>query len=259
VTGEERAISHGIIYTIRNPLQTFVSQYRETHTLQPKSFSAAWLSYCLSGAEEDRVMFFRGLMVSAALLYMTACTPDGPSSSETSGVVGPSGIADLPRTVAPGAPRAAAVGSENVIVNMHDNCDPGTFNAMLGAGTCVGRGGLTFDNFIAQLTRHGFVGSWHFAPKTVSAKRGERFLVVNRGGEEHTFTEVEEFGGGIVASLNELAHLPNVAPECLALGADDFVAPGQTFHEGIESDEEEKYQCCIHPWMRLSTRVSDTR
>jgi len=152
-------------------------------------------------------------------------------------------------------PVALATDSANVIVNMLDNCDPDTFNAAIGAGTCIGSGGMKFDDFIAQLTKLGFVGSWHFAPKVVHARAGQ-FLVVNRGGEVHTFTEVEEFGGGIVPDLNELANVPNVAPECLSLNAGDFVAPGQTFEEDIEADEEEKYQCCIHPWMRLNTRVS---
>jgi len=116
---------------------------------------------------------------------------------------------------------------------------------------------MKFDTFIAQLTRLGFVGPWHFAPQVVNARAGQAFFVVNRGGETHTFTEVEEFGGGIVPDLNELAHVPDVAPECLSLSADHFIAPGQTFEEDVESDEAEKYQCCIHPWMRLTTRVSE--
>ncbi len=65
-------------------------------------------------------------------------------------------------------------------------------------GACVGGGGMKYDTFIAQLTRLGFVGPWHFAPHVVNAREGQTFLVVNRGGETHTFTEVEEFGGGIV-------------------------------------------------------------
>jgi plastocyanin len=139
---------------------------------------------------------------------------------------------------------------------MHDACDPDTFNAVLGAGTCVRNGGVKFADFISQLTRNGFVGSWNFAPSMVNAQQGDRFRVLNRGGEAHTFTEVEEFGGGIVPSLNELAHVPTVAPECQSLVPGDFIAPGQSVEEAIEEGEgEEKYQCCIHPWMRLNARV----
>ena len=42
-----------------------------------------------------------------------------------------------------------------------------------------------------------------------------------------------------------------MAPECQALAQDDFIPPG-----GFDDDDEveepgtEKYQCCIHPWMR---------
>jgi hypothetical protein len=35
------------------------------------------------------------------------------------------------------------------------------------------------------------------------------------------------------------------------------VAPGATYVEGIEEAGVEKYQCCIHPWMRLEAHVSD--
>jgi hypothetical protein len=79
---------------------------------------------------------------------------------------------------------------------------------------------------------------------------------VNHGGEVHTFTEVEEFGGGIVPALNNLAHTPVEAPECKALESDDFIAPGATYESDTEQEPgEEKYQCCIHPWMRLTAHI----
>jgi len=90
---------------------------------------------------------------------------------------------------------------------------------------------VKFADFISQLTRNGFVGSWNSAPKMVNAQEGDRFRVLNRGGEAHTFTEVEEFGGGIVPSLNELAHVPSMAPECQSLAPGDFIAPGQSVEE----------------------------
>jgi plastocyanin len=172
-------------------------------------------------------------------------SPVGPSS-----LAAPSPVATTPVAVAQTVPR------EDVIVNALDACDPDSFNAAIGAGTCVRAGGVKFDQFIAELTRLGVAGAWHFAPKTVNARTGQEFLVVNHGGEVHTFTEVEEFGGGIVPDLNALAHVPTVAPECLALDPDDFVAPGQTYREEIEEEGVEKYQCCIHPWMRLEVSIT---
>jgi plastocyanin len=116
---------------------------------------------------------------------------------------------------------------------------------------------MKFDQFIAQLTRLGFVGPWHFAPKDVNAAPGQTFVVFNHGGEAHTFTEVENFGGGIVPMLNNLAHVPKVAPECLALDPDDFVKAGATYEEEVEEDAEgvEHYLCCIHPWMRVDAHI----
>ena len=136
-------------------------------------------------------------------------------------------------------------------IEIHDACDPMSFNAALGAGTCARSGGVNFEQFIAQLTKNGSIGAWNFAPGHVEAKVGQVLLAINRGGEAHTFTEVEEFGGGIVPLLNQLSGNTTVAPECQALAQDDLIPPG-----GFDDDDEveepgtEKYQCCIHPWMR---------
>jgi hypothetical protein len=83
------------------------------------------------------------------------------------------------------------------------------------------------------------------------------FVAVNRGGEVHTFTEVAQFGGGIVPILNTLTNNPVVAPECNALEPDDFVAPGGTYREEpLEGSGTARFQCCIHPWMRLEVKVA---
>jgi plastocyanin len=134
---------------------------------------------------------------------------------------------------------------------MLDACDPDTFNAALGAGSCVRYGGVTFDQFIDMLTRLGLAGPWRFAPSNANVRVGQTFVAMNMGGETHTFTEVKEFGGGIVPLLNQLAHEPEEAPECAALEGDDFVAPGGTYTETVDDTGTVKFQCCIHPWMRL--------
>jgi hypothetical protein len=204
-------------------------------------------------------MYIRAIVSCVALLLIVACDDSNAPVSEPAHISGPSALSGVSTLDTSRVPNAEANASSAVMVNMQDACDPTTFNAALGAGTCVRNGGVKFEDFITQLTRLGFVGSWHFAPKVVNARTNETFVVVNRGGEVHTFTEVEEFGGGIVASLNELSHVPTVAPECLALSSDDFVAPGQTYKEEIEEEGDEKYQCCIHPWMRLTAHVSEAR
>ena len=140
---------------------------------------------------------------------------------------------------------------------MFDACDPDTFNAALGPGTCVRSGGVRFENFLEQLGKHQKVGSWHFAPGNVAIQLGQRLVAANHGGETHTFTEVAAFAGGIVSSLNDLMGLSTVAPECQQLQPTDFVpAGGSTSHVEDEAGLE-LCQCCIHPWMRAEIGVAD--
>jgi len=140
-------------------------------------------------------------------------------------------------------------------VQIFDQCDPDTFNAFGGPGTCVGNaGGVQFDVFISQLMHHGSAGAWHFTPDPLRLREGEEFIATNRGGEAHTFTEVEEFGGGFFQPLNDLLGL-TPTPECLAIANDPPLLPGQST---IPEDEEPgvtHYQCCIHPWMRTDVIV----
>jgi len=100
------------------------------------------------------------------------------------------------------------------------------------------------------VTAHGSAGAWHFAASNVNVFVGQTLDVINRGGETHTFTEVKQFGGGIVPLLNQLSGNPVPAPECLELTGAAFIASGATHHESIDDEGTEMYQCCIHPWMR---------
>jgi plastocyanin len=161
------------------------------------------------------------------------------------------------QSVAVGEPaQLAAKGESQHAVTIFDACDPETFNAELGAGTCTRSGGVRFASFIEQLGKHHSIGAWHFAPPEVTMRVGQMLVATNRGGEAHTFTEVEEFGGGIIPLLNQLTGLTSVAPECRQLAGGDFLAPGASFSEKEEDAGVEKYQCCIHPWMRAEVRIS---
>ena len=153
--------------------------------------------------------------------------------------------------------RVAASGPAERLVSMMDACDPETFNAMFGEGTCLRQGGVNLDKFLSLLGQHGFVGAWHFSPSSAPIAAGTTLVAVNRGGEVHTFTEVEEFGGGFIQPLNDLSGNPVPAQECLNLEDDDFVPPGGTYTEQVASNASGtiKVQCCIHPWMRLEARI----
>lgn len=114
---------------------------------------------------------------------------------------------------------------------------------------------MTFSQFIAELTRHQEVDAWLFAPPTFQASVGQTIVATNFGGETHTFTPVAEFGGGIVPFLNDLSGTPDVAPECAALGEHDFVPSGGRFGGPLDQAGTQRFQCCIHPWMRATVQV----
>jgi hypothetical protein len=149
----------------------------------------------------------------------------------------------------------AVKGNAQRVIDLFDACDPETFNAALGPGTCVRNGGVRFENFLELLTRHHSVGAWHFTPPQAQMGVGDTLVAVNRGGETHTFTEVEEFGGGIVADLNARMGLTTVAPECNQLAPAAFIPAGGSSAETEDEEGVEKYQCCIHPWMRTEVRI----
>jgi plastocyanin len=151
--------------------------------------------------------------------------------------------------------RAAGGASGVRIVRMMDQCDPASFNAAIGPGTCVGnKGGVNFDTFLRVLGHAGQVGAWHFTPGEVRLQEGQAFQAVNHGGEVHTFTEVDEFGGGIVDLLNQLSGNPVPATECNPATL-EFIPPGGASDTEVEETGVHHYQCCIHPWMRADVIV----
>ena len=147
---------------------------------------------------------------------------------------------------------------DNPRVSMQDNCEPTSFNAALGAGTCVGTGTMTLAQFNTELQATQQVAAWRFVPPALTIRVGQSIAAMNDGGEQHTFTEVANFGGGIIPSLNSASGNTVEAPECAQLGATDFIASGQTFIADAATEVgTEKYQCCIHPWMRAVVTVTN--
>jgi plastocyanin len=141
-------------------------------------------------------------------------------------------------------------------VSMQDECDPATFNAALGPGTCVRQGKVTFGQFNSELAASKSVAEWQFVPTALAVRVGQSIQAMNNGGETHTFTEVAQFGGGMVPALNAASGNPVEAPECTALTSVDLVAAGSVFTTAPETDVgTEHYQCCIHPWMRTTVTV----
>lgn len=184
-------------------------------------------------------------VIIIAGLFLAGCGEGTPPTAV------PAGGASL----AVGGSAQAPPGRLEVSLNIMDACDAATFNAAVGPGTCSREGGMKFSQFIAQLTRHQDVGAWHFAPPTFQASVGQTIEATNRGGERHTFTHVAAFGGGIVPVLNTLSGNPQEASECKNLKAGDFVPPGGTNTAPLHQAGAQKFQCCIHPWMRATAQV----
>jgi hypothetical protein len=145
---------------------------------------------------------------------------------------------------------------------MYDDCEPTSFNAVLGDGACVGNGHTTFAEFIEELQETQDAHAWRNQPSATQLNVGRPTLIENRGGETHTFTPVANFGGGFVNELNGISGNPVPAPECLNFGSIVFIPAG-----GIEAGPTagssglpvgtHKFQCCIHPWMRTVIEVED--
>jgi hypothetical protein len=157
-------------------------------------------------------------------------------------------------------------------IRVKDECDPATFNAALGPGACVnnndeGEALTTFDSFNAQLARTGSVHDWRFDSRgndLITA--GTRLTLESRGGETHTFTKVARFGGGFVAGLNTASGNPQAAPECATTNADGSLTPVPANAQNVRVPagsqvpaptitQTGNFQCCIHPWMRLTITV----
>jgi hypothetical protein len=157
--------------------------------------------------------------------------------------------------------------TSQVTVHLWDYCDPGTFNAALGSGTCnrdTATGAITVTGFLAEVTSDKSAGAWRFSPAEIDARHEKVALTLqNVGGETHTFTRVKKFGGGFVDALNQASGNPVPAPECAQMvngalapqpaGPDNlFILPGGTATASTPRREDAtRYQCCIHPWMRL--------
>lgn len=145
----------------------------------------------------------------------------------------------------------------NAQVSILDQCDSASFNAGLGAGTCARAGGTTLAAFNAELSANQSVAAWRFDPATLTIHVGDRITAMNDGGEEHTFTEVKQFGGGIVPALNSASGNPTEAPECADVTASDRIMPGASMTTAAATTTgTHLYQCCIHPWMRETVTVT---
>jgi len=141
-----------------------------------------------------------------------------------------------------------------------DECEPSSFNAMLGPDFCknVAIGATTsFLKLFDEAREHHPDPNWDFEPDDLNIRQGTVLNVANEGGEPHTFTEVKEFGGGFIGGLNSGE---NTVPECAGGFANVAVArtrilQGSSVNVSGLSKGQHHFQCCIHPWMRVTVDV----
>jgi plastocyanin len=136
-------------------------------------------------------------------------------------------------------------------IKMKDDCEPASFNFVIGPGTCVGNGSTTFGDFISQLIDHKFAGAWRFSPKQVKIDAGSSLRILNQGGETHTLTPVTQFGGGgIVEPLNEIL-FGTPTPPTFFFPPFNFLDAGQatTIGPSLLTPGTHRFICIIHPWM----------
>ena len=144
-----------------------------------------------------------------------------------------------------------------------DECDPTTFNAAVGPDFCKNVAlaplgyATTFQNLFAEAAAGTPDPKWDFEPDTLKLDEGTVVSVVDQGGEPHTFTEVQRFGGGFIPGLND-GQAP--VPECAAGFSDVAVAKTRILQGSTSlvtglSKGTHYFQCCIHPWMRVKVEV----
>ena len=145
-----------------------------------------------------------------------------------------------------------------------DECDPTTFNAALGPDFCknVALAALGYATTLSDLFQKAGEGhpdaGWDFEPDTLHIKEGTTVSVVDQGGEPHTFTEVAHFGGGFITGLNPPGE--NTVPECAGGFSKVRVARTRILQAStVEITGLKKgkhlFECCIHPWMRVTVEV----
>jgi hypothetical protein len=173
------------------------------------------------------------------------------------------GVALATTLVAPtGAGADDGPGGDAKRVRVMDDCDPATFNAAFGDGTCARPGNTTVDELLAQLAAKGKAAGWAFKPGTFHLNSDDSIKAVNTGGEFHTFTEVSDFGGGCFEPLNQLLGLTPVA-ECDEKASDGTPLPfittglpsGGVLHVDPLDPGTHMFECMIHPWMRATVEV----
>ena len=130
-------------------------------------------------------------------------------------------------------------------VQVLDACEPESFNAVLGADSCVKNGDVTFEEFIDQLLTMGEAPAWRFSPGRVGLRAGGTVTANNRG--------------GCIDEINQLMGLTAV-PVCTNpgfgfLAGTTGILPGDSLTTDPLASGTYRFQCIIHPWQRTTVQA----
>jgi plastocyanin len=160
-------------------------------------------------------------------------------------------------------PAASASAGDTKVIKVKDTCDPATFNAALGPGACVpikGDGGSTeFEELLEQVADDGKAEYYKFSPRKTKVDAGERVVAeFRKGGEAHTFTEVDVFGAGCVDELNVLMGLTGAPVADCGLIESTYIGPQrrEIVFDSLSTGTH-RFMCLIHPWMSSTITVRE--
>src|SRR5689334_22524576 len=111
------------------------------------------------------------LTAFVAVSFIACSNSASRSESGSSALTAPSAV----------SASSAPAGPTTRLVTMMDACDGPTFNAAIGPGTCSRNGGVSFSEFVAQMTAHQFAGAWHNSPPQTDAWLGDSIIARNNG------------------------------------------------------------------------------
>ena len=195
-----------------------------------------------------------GCTALLALVFVAACEKDSTKSELVAPTVAADDHFSGDQFDDNGGP-----GRGKGIIAIRDDCDPRDQAAWAPTGGCLQRqGDVTFAEFNAELNSPlalSVIGhmAWRMDPTYLKVRTRKNLSVQNEGGRTHTFTEVARFGGGKVPPLSQGL---TTAPECP--GSVDIPAGGSTRVSGLAAGNH-RFQCCIHPWMRMIVKVHDSK
>lgn len=123
-------------------------------------------------------------------------------------------------------------------------------------GGCLISGPVERPAWLERVLETGSHPLWANSPVRTTVQEGTTLEVVNVGGRGHTFTRVASFGGGIIPLLNTRDDTAIPAPECSGAIV-NIPAAGGSVSQTFSGIGEQKYQCCFHPWMRTTVKVTE--